>query len=235
MTDYKQRFDIFLCGGSEHLAMLGPLLRKLRPYGTVHLGSSFLTGDDLRMLEGLYDVLHTPRHSDDGYHNFELFSIRDINRIATAPWFIKLDADIHLQDDWIEYVEECIATHPDAVLFGPRKGNVDVSYSIEGEAVRALLQQEIHVAGGRKVIGGFYVGQTAFFKQHLRFMDAVHEFLANPERPGVRVTGPRSASFRGNEDTLRSLVVHAAGAGDRLHVFDARGRIRIERTNTVNP
>lgn len=235
MTDYKKRFDIFLCGGSGHLTMLGPLLRKLRPYGTVHLGSSFLTDDDLRVLEGLYDVLHTPRHSDDGYHNFELFSIHDINRIATAPWFIKLDADIHVEDDWIGYVEESIALHPDAVLFGPRKGNVDVSYSIEGEAVRALLQHGIHVDGGRKVIGGFYVGQTAFFKQHLRLMDAVHGFLSDPETHGVRITGPRSAAFRGNEDTLRSLVVHAAGAGDRLHVLDAGGRIRIERTNTVNP
>jgi hypothetical protein len=235
VTDYKKRFDIFLCGGSEHLAMLGPLLRKLQPYGTVHLGSSFLSDDDLHVLDGLYDVLHTPRHSEDGYHNFELFSIHDINRIATAPYFVKLDADIHLEADWIDYVEECIAEQPDAVLFGPRKGNVDISYSIEGEAVRALLQQEIRVSGGRKVIGGFYVGQTAFFKQHLRLMDLVHGFLSQRETDGVRVTGPRSAAFRGNEDTLRSLVVHAAGAGDRLHVFDARGRIRIERTNTVNP
>lgn len=235
MTDYKKRFDIFLCGGSQHLAMLGPLLRKLQPWGTVHLGSSFLSESDLEALAGLYDVLHTPKHSEDGYYNFELFSIHDINRIATAPYFVKLDADIHIEPDWIDYVEECIAANPDAVLFGPRKGNVDVSYSIEGEPVRALLQQEIRVSGGRKVTGGFYVGQTAFFKQHLRLMDLVHGFLSDPVGQGVRVTGPRSAAFKGNEDTLRSLVVHAAGAGHRLHVFDARGRIRIERTNTVNP
>lgn len=235
MRDSQNRFDIFLCGGSQHLPMLGPLLRKLHPHGTVHLGSSFLSDDDLRVLDGLYDVLHTPRHSDDGYYNFELFSIHDINRLATAPYFIKLDADIHLADDWIDYVEECIAAHPEAVLFGPRRGNIDVTFSIEGEAVRARLEREIHVIGGTKVIGGFYVGRTAFFREHLAFMDAMHEFLANPETSGVRVTGPRSGAFRGNEDTLRSLVVHAAGAGDRLHVVDARGRIRIERTNTLNP
>lgn len=255
MPDYKRRFDIFICGGSQHFELLKPLLPKLQPYGTVHLASSFLSEIDLYELHGLYDVLHTPRHSPDGYHNFELFSIRDINRIATAPWFIKLDADVTVEPDWISYVEECIAAHPDAVLFGPRKGNVDVTLEISGALVRRMLQQDIRVQNGHKVIGGFYVGQTEFFKQHRRFMDIVHELLwcfdngvrrhpsphpelwpgrRPPHRARLNITG-RSPNFRGNEDTLRNLVVHAVGAGDRLHVFDARGRIRIDRSKNANP
>jgi len=254
MSDYKQRFDIFICGGSQHFALLKPLLPKLLPYGTVHLASSFLSPIDLFELHGLYDVLHEPRHSPDGYHNFELFSIRDINRIATAPWFVKLDADVDVAPDWIEYVEECIAARPDTVLFGPRKGNVDVTFEISGALVRRMLQRDIRVMNAQKVIGGFYVGRTAFFKQHQRFMDIVHELLwcyedgvrrhpspfpeywsgRPPRRARLTVTG-RSPNFRGNEDTLRSLVVHAAGAGDRLHVFDARGRIRIDRSKNANP
>ncbi|HXH41391.1 MAG TPA: hypothetical protein VNN08_22375, partial [Thermoanaerobaculia bacterium] len=133
------------------------------------------------------------------------------------------------------------------------KGNVDVTYEISGPLVRRMLHKDIRVSHGQKVIGGFYVGQTAFFKEHLRLMDVVHELVwcfengvrrrpsPNPEhwpgRPSRRarltIKGG-SPNFRGNEDTLRSLVVHAAGAGDRLHVFDSSGRIRIIRGNTVS-
>src|ERR1051326_1184451 len=203
------RFDIFICGGSQHVAMLRPLLAKLRPFGKVHLASCFLSGDDLQELHGLYDVLHTPRHSDDGYHNFELFSIRDMHRLATAPYFVKLDADIEVDDDWIAYVDECIAAHSEAVLFGPRKGQSDVTLELSGEVVRDLLGHDVRVAGAPKIIGGFFGGKT------------------------MRVGGD-IATFRsvGNEDTLRSLVVHAVGASDRLHVFDSRGKVRIYRTNT---
>jgi hypothetical protein len=249
-NDYKQRFDIFICGGSQHVEALARLLPKLLPYGTVHLASSYLSEIDLFALHGLYDVLHTPRYSRDGYHNFELFSIRDINRIATAPHFIKLDADVEVEHEWIAYVEECIAARPDAVLFGPRRGNVDVTWEISGPLVRRMLQRDIHVSHGNKVIGGFYVGQTAFFKENLRLMNVVHEFVwcfengvrrrpsPNPEywpgrpprRARLTVSGG-SPNFRGNEDTMRSLVVHAAGAGDRLHVLDSGGRIRIFRKN----
>jgi len=255
MKDYKQLFDVFICGGSQHVRMLKSLLGKLQPYGRVHLASSFLSDSDLDQLQGLYDVLHTPQHSLDGYHNFELFSIRDINRLATAPYFVKLDADIHIEPDWIEYVEETIAAHPDAVLFGPRKGNIDISFQISGALVRQLLEQDILVSNGHKVIGGFYVGQTSFFKRHKRFMDILHELMwcykdgvryrpsLNPHywlqegsvgHEPITVIGS-SANFQGNEDTLRSLLVHAVGAGDRLHVFDSHGRVRIDRPNTMVP
>ena len=253
MKNYKHQFDIFICGGSQHVNMLKQLLEKLQPFGRVHLASSFLSAADLDQLHASYDVLHTPRHSEDAYQNFELFSIRDINRLAEAPYFVKLDADIHLEPDWIHYVEETIAAHPDAVLFGPRKGNVDITFEISGAPVRQLLDRDILVSNGRKVIGGFYVGKTSFFKRHQRLMGVLHEFMwcyedgirrrptlfpdywtGRPAHEPITLSGPQG-KFRGNEDTLRSLVVHAAGAGDQLHVFDSQGRVRIDRPNTMFP
>jgi hypothetical protein len=254
VKDYQKQFDVFICGGSQHVPLLRPLLRKLKPCGKVHLASCILSPEDLKQLDGLYHVLHTPQHSADGYCNFELFSIRDINRIATAPYFIKLDADVHLEPDWIEYVEECIAAFPDAVLFGPRAGNLAINFTLAGALVRQLLEQDVRVTNARKVIGGFYVGKTSFFKEHLRFMDIVHELIwcyqdgvryrpsLYPEywpagEPAsvepITVIG-RSENFQGNEDVVRNLVVHAVGAGDRLHVLDSKGRIRIDRSNTVS-
>lgn len=231
MNRYKDQFDVFVCGGSQHVPLLQLLLRTLQPYGTIHLASSFFTTEELRQLQGLYDVLHEPKHSDDGYANFELFSIRDINRLARAPHFIKLDADVHLEPDWIRYVEEALEAHPDAVLFGPRRGNVAINFEISGIPVRQRLNRDLIVRDGCKVIGGFYVGQTAFFKTHQTFMRILHEFLWYPNG-AIKVVG-QGPNFRGNEDTLRSLVVHAAGAGDRLHVVDSKGRIKIFRPNIV--
>lgn len=253
MSNYKKEFDVFVCGGSQHVSMLKALLRTLQPYGTIHLGSSFFSDEELQELQGLYDVLHTPQHSDDGYRNFELFSIRDINRLASAPHFIKLDADVLLMPDWIEYVQESLEANSDAVLFGPKRGNVDINFELSGAPVRRLLNQDVIVSNACKVLGGFYVGLTSFFKTHKTFMDLVHEFLwcyedgiryrpvlypecwptdalANEEP--IRAAG-QSTRFRGNEDTLRSLVVHAVGAGDRLHVFDSKGRIQIVRPGVV--
>jgi hypothetical protein len=249
MKDYKEQFDVFICGGSQHVPMLEPLLGKLQPYGKIHLSSSFLSDADLHQLRGLYDVLHTPRHSEDGYCNFELFTIRDINRLAAAPYFVKLDADVRVEPDWIEYVEECIEAYPGAVLFGPRRGDNNINFEISGALVRQLLRQDVRVTNAPKITGGFYVGKSSFFKEHMRFMEIVHELLwcyaaGVRSRPSlypeywppdgqasvepINVVG-RSPNFQGNEDTLRNLVVHAVGAGDMLHVLDSRGRVEVIR------
>ena len=177
MKDYKKQFDVFICGGTQHVPLLLRLLARIKPYGKVQLASCVLSPEDLAQLRGLYDVLHTPRHSPDGYCNFELFSIRDINRLATAPYFVKLDADVQLEPNWIKYVEECIEAYPEAVLFGPRAGNNEINFSLSGALVRQLLQRDISVTNARKVTGGFYVGKTSFFKEHQRFMDIVHELM----------------------------------------------------------
>ncbi len=212
MKDSKRNLDIFICGGSQHVASLKSVLGKLKPYGTVHLASSFLSEADLQELDGLYDVLHRPRHHADGYRNFELFSIRDVDRLATAPYFVKLDADVDLEDDWIDYVEECLAARPDAVLFGPWRGSHAITAHLTGAAARELLGGEIRVENAPKVIGGFYVARTAFFQKHRRVLDAAHEQWCRRE----------------GEDTLRNLVVHALGASDRLHIVDSRGRVRMD-------
>ena len=247
--NYQDRYDIFICGGSQHFATLRALLPKLPPFGRRHLVSITLTERELSELSRHYDVLHRPRHDADGYLNFNLFCIRDINRLANAPHFIKLDADVTAREDWVEYVDESLSAHADAVLFGIKEGLARVNVQITGPLVRQKLGREISVSDGRKVIGGFYVGQTAFFKRHDRLMQLAHEFLycfrdGRRCRPSARpeewpeTSEPPAGSFTlgghfqdlhkiGNEDTLRSLVVHAAGAADRMHVLDPRGRISV--------
>ena len=240
MTDFKQRFDIFICGGSQHVDLLQPLLAQLLPYGTVHLASSFLREDDVGRLQGECDVLHRPTHSQDGYANFELFCIKDLYRLASAPYFIKLDADVTLSNDWIDYVEACIAAHPHAVLMGPGKGDIEINVELSGLPIRRRLHRDVRVAGGAKVVGGFCVARTAFFKQRLWLLDMIHEGVLSARRPR-RPVHRETIAVRGrvgkpgspcSEDTLRSLVVHAVGASDRLRVIDSAGRVRLNRPET---
>ena len=236
MTERKQRFDIFICGGSQHVTMLEPLLERLLPYGTVHLASSFLSEDDIGRLDGRYDVLHRPTHSLDGYANFELFCIKDLYRLAAAPYFIKLDADVTIADDWIEYVEACIADHPDAVLMGPWKGDVDIDVELSGAPIRRQLRRDVRVTGGLKVIGGFCVARTAFFKAQIALLDVIHEGVLSSWRGEATRRDPITVRGRVgkrgspcSEDTLRSLVVHAVDASDRLRIIDSGGRICLAR------
>jgi hypothetical protein len=245
----KDKFDIFICGGSRHFEKLRALLPKLHPFGRVHLASITLAERELSELAPHFDVLHRPRHDPDGYLNFNLFCIRDINRLAAAPHFIKLDADVWAREDWVEYVEEGLRQHADAVLFGIKEGLAKVNVSLTGPLVRRKLGREIRVSDGRKVIGGFYVGQTAFFKRHDRLMRLAHELLycfadgrrarpsACPEEWAAEGDPPAGAfavggHFQdlhkiGNEDTLRSLVVHAAAAAEHMFVLDAAGRLDV--------
>ncbi len=245
--------DIFVCGGTQHVDQLVALLARLRPHGNVHLGSSFLTEADLGRLRGLYDVLHQPRHHCDAYCNFELFSIRDINKLATAPHFVKLDADVELAADWADYVDECLAAYPRAALFGPQQGSLGISIELSGPLVRQMLDRDLRVIDAPKVIGGFYVCDTEFFQRHRRFMDLVHEFVwcfrdgvrihpsPSPDHwptsihstgEPIRLTGRvGTLEYPSSEDTLRNFVVHALGAGDRLHVIASKDRVRIRRDN----
>jgi hypothetical protein len=227
MTEHKQQFDIFICGGTQHVDLLEPMLERLLPHGTVHLASSFLGEDDIGRLSGRYDVLHRPTHSLDGYANFEMFCIKDVYRLAAAPYFIKLDADVTLADDWIEYVERCIADHPHAVLMGPWRGDVDIDVELCGAPIRRQLCRDVRVRGGVKVIGGFCVAKTAFFKEQITLLEVIHEGVLSSSIAVRGRVGKRDSPF--SEDTLRSLVVHIADASDRLRVVDSGGRIRLDR------
>ena len=246
---HKRKYDIFVSGGSKHVPWLKANLPRLRPFGRVHLTSSFMTDEELECLAGHYDLLHQPRYHSDGYQNHKLFCALDIHRLAAAPYFIKLDADIRIQDDWIEYVDSVLDEHPDAVLFGPRRGRLTIEAVITGPLVRKKLGMDIEVRNGLKVIGGLYVGSTEFFQQHDPLMRRLLEFLycfrdgkrirptLSPEEwpphegRGEHLFSPKviPPGFPEDviEDTFRSLVVHAVGAAKRLRVIDSHGRILI--------
>jgi hypothetical protein len=244
MNGSRGRYDIFICGGSQHFAQLADLLPKLAPHGRVHLASITLTACEIERLRPHLDVVHWPRHAADGYLNFNLFCIRDINRLAAHPHFVKLDADIQLRDDWIEFVDHGVAEHPEAALFGIQRGDSPIDVTLTGPLVRAALGSDVRVAGGWKVRGGFYVGRTAFFRRHDPFMQRLHELVycfadGRRVRPGsigalpgegdaadppLTVRGNcRNLSRKGDEDTLRSLAVHALG-GSKL-LLDSGGRV----------
>ena len=139
-----------------------------------------------------------------------------------------------------------IAAHPHAVLMGPWKGDVDIDVELSGAPIRRHLHRDVRVKGGLKVIGGFCVGKTSFFKERIGLLDVIHEgVLASgrggasglEEPPGTRApaepirlrgrVGKRGSPC--SEDTLRSFLVHAVGASDQLHVIESRGRIRLDR------
>jgi len=60
----------------------------------------------------------------------------------------------------------------------------------------------------------------------------IHDGVLSSLRPEAPVTLRGRMGKRGSpcsEDTLRSLVVHAVGASDRLRVIQSRGRINLDR------
>jgi hypothetical protein len=206
-----------------------------------------LTGAEIEALRPHFDVLHEPHHRRDGYENFEHFCIRDMNRLARNPHFIKLDCDTFLREDWVEYVDRTLATYPDAVLFGPEPGRKWIDLELSGTLVRKRLGRDVGVTHGLKVCGGFYVGRTSFFREHDPFMKSAHEFLfcfkdgtrfrpsldppgwgEDDERDGIVVSNYQKWGTC-SEDHLRCFVVHAMGAGDRLLCLDGEDRVKVIR------
>lgn len=250
MSSHANRFDVFVCAHSGDFDKLLALLPRLRPVGTVHVASSYLSPQEIETIRPLCDFVHEPRYDESGYDNFALFCVRDLNRLARAPHFIKLDCDVLLADDWTRYVEEGLAASPDAVLFGTHSGTNKVDYDISGELVLRRLGRGVRVRSGLKVNGSFYVGQTAFFGEHHRTMQILHDFIwafrdgrrsrpahiafdddaegASDGGPPVRLRGTcRNRQGTVKEDELRSLLVHAVGAADRMFVRDAGDRIKL--------
>jgi hypothetical protein len=247
MDSERSRFDIFICAHAGDFPKLLGLLPRLRPFGSVHVGSSYLTPAQVEEVRPLCDVVHEPRHDPNGYDNFALFCVRDLNGLARAPWFIKLDCDIALADDWIDYVDEGLAEHPEAVLFGTHSGTNRVDFDISGPLVRRRLGRDLVVRSALKVNGSFYVARRDFFAAHDRTMQILHDFIwafrnGRRVRPAhlpfddaegglgagklVRLQGTcRNRQGTVKEDELRSLVAHAVGAGKRLFVRDAGERI----------
>lgn len=245
----RDRIDIFINGGSQHFDSLKKLLPKMKPYGRVHLASIFLTDEEIAELEPYCDFVHRPQHAPKwDYRTHILYCTRDINTLATGEWFIKTDADTALGDDWFGYVEDGVREHPDSVLFGVRRAPDKLDVSVTGELVRRRLGCEIEIAGAERMCGAFYVGNTAFFKEYDDMHQDIHDLiwchnaagkrirpshqpdrcLPGDESLGLRIVGPKGffrLGFGGSEDTTRSILVHAAGAGDRMRFLSAGGRI----------
>ena len=242
-----RRYDIIVCGGVRQFSDLCSLLPRVKPFGTVHLASSFLHDRQLARLEPHFDVLHEPLHHPDGYVNFKLFCCRDINRIVTAPYFIKLDTDVRLSPDWIDYVEECLNERPDAVLFGTHAGSRLLDYRISGSLVDRALGGSARIRHRTKVNGSFYVGQRDFFRENDRRMQRLHDLIyafvdgrrIRPSHldehdseeqlaaPLVRFRGRYARQGTCSEDNLRSMVVHLAGAQAKSFIWEAAGRVQV--------
>jgi hypothetical protein len=245
---FQQKYDIFICGGVYHFHRLHNLLPRLAGFGTIHLASISLNEEERASLADLCDFIHQPRHDPDGYRNFNLFCIRDINRLAVAPYFIKLDADLLLAEDWIDYVEETILQQPEVVLFGPTPGIYPVDVDLSGPLVEGLLGRKFIVPQRVKVHGRFYVGQSSFFRKHNRAMQTIHELLycfrngrrIRPRLETLDATDwdslePLGFSVGGHgvgnlqripdEDVLRNLIAYAYGGDDVVRVIPAGDRI----------
>ncbi len=246
----RDSIDIFINGGSQHLPRLKMLLPRMHPHGRVHLGSAFLTEAEIEELGPHCDFVHRPDHAPGwDYLTHILHCTRSLNTLATGEWFVKTDADTDLSDDWFDYVEEGVAKHPDAVMFGVRRDPHVFDVTVAGDLARARLGSDIRIEGGRRMCGAFYVCNTAFFKEHDDTHQDIHDILWCHNKGGGRtmpspridrcmpsdsklrldeVRGPKGL-FRwglgGSEDTARSIVVHFAGAEERMHFISGGGRI----------
>jgi len=231
------KYDIFISGADKHICQLQNLMPSLKGCGTVHLVSSFLSPENIEKLQGLYDVIHEPALSDDGYMNFKLFNLYEINRFISQPWFIKIDADVQLSNDWLTYVDGAIREDSELVFFGPRKGN-PLKWEISGEAVRAIFDQDISILGEEKIVGGFYCGKSSFFQENEKKLRVLTEFIyCFKDGEKVRPTPTlddifsntkvefelgsvcQSRQAKLSEDNLKNLIVRVCGSKNMVRVI----------------
>jgi len=246
----RDKIDIFINGGSQHLPHLKVLLPKMHPHGRVHLGSAFLTDAEITELGPHCDFVHKPNHAPGwDYLTHILHCTRSLNTLAQGDWFVKTDADTDLSGDWFDYVEEGVARYPDAVMFGVRRDPHVFDVTVAGTLARRRLGADIRIEGGRRMCGAFYVCNTAFFKEHDGTHQDIHDILWCHGKGGKRikpspcpdrcppdetklgldeVRGPKGL-FRwglgGSEDTARSILTHFVGAEGRVYFLNSKGRI----------
>jgi len=211
---YKDRYDIFITGCSRDFTRLQEILPELSPFGTLHLASSFLSEEELTVLTPLCDHVHRPIHHENGYRNFSRFCIRDIDRLATAPWVIKIDADTKLHDGWIRYVDDVTHKYPGAAIIGPGVDPEMIDVSIFGDQAAERLGGYLDIIGKPKVVGGFYISNSGFFKRNYRTMQSIHELAGGRNKECVTVSG---FNYRDSEDHTRNMAAYFLG-GSVLHV-----------------
>lgn len=208
--DYKGRYDIFIVGHSRDFGRVRGLLPLLEPFGTLHLASSFFTEAELCELERLCDRVHRPtHHPENGYRNFSRFCVRDMDRIATAPWVVKVDADTELDPGWARYADEATSAHPEAALIGPKVDPEMIDVSIFGPKAVSRLGRHLNVHGAPKVVGGFYISRSGFYKRHYGVMQAIHELANERNAECVTISG---FNYRDSEDHARNMTAYFLGA-----------------------
>jgi len=158
--------------------------------------------------------------------------LREINHLCTNAWFVKIDADVSVREDWSDYIQEVVRAHPELLLFGPQAGKLSLDWQIRGSTVRYLFGQDIDVRGIPKVVGGFYCGKTEFFKKTDFQLKALTEIVycfkegekirPTPTIDAVVKEVQSEAFLRGSckgragrltEDNLRNLIVCVMGKG----------------------
>ncbi|MFT4588749.1 MAG: hypothetical protein ACI8QF_002855 [Limisphaerales bacterium] len=232
---HADEFDIFICGGDQHLAGLERLLPRLHPHGRVHLAAITLSESSLDRLRANYDVLHRPRFCENGYNNFARFCVEDINRLASARHFIKLDADICLESKWIDYARMAVMRRPDAALLGPFVGVSPLNLRIDGPEIHRRFGAAISAVGKLKIRGGFYIGRTEVFKSIAADMSVIHRTIRDflDGVGNAMVKGPlHSLPDHAPEDVIRSLALHVTGNGDRIVEARCAGEIRLSASET---
>jgi hypothetical protein len=219
-------YDIFIAGGVYHFARLRALLPLLASHGRVHLASIRLNSREIEELRPFCWRIHSPDHDPDGYRNFCLYCTRDLNRLASSDYFIKIDADVELGDNWIEYVDDQIRLNPQVVLFGPIQGR-PMNLYLTGERVKRELGFEIRMTDMTKVAGPFYVAKTSFFHRYDAEMQTIHRLLYDSsDAPDLEASGSVDCLRTiASEDTLRSMMVHLFGGPELIAAPEARGLI----------
>ncbi len=232
----RSQLDIFVAGGSQHTTNLHVLLPQLHQIGRVQFSPICMTSFDICKLRPYVDVVVSSRYAGTCYQQFNLFCIRDINYLARAPFFLKIDADVILAEGWLAYLDSLIERCRSSILAGPTQGRIPINFSVDSTELSKILGRPIHIRGSPKVVGHFYVANTAFFKEHDRAMITIHDLLYCHRR-GVRVRpkpdrsllpkDPIEFAIRGRtrrlqligcEDTLRSAIAHLFGPPDAVTV-----------------
>lgn len=226
--DYKNRYDIFVTACSRDFGKAASMLPQLAPYGTLHLASSFLTNEEVGELSRFVDHVHFPRHHvTNGYRNFSRFCVRDIDRIASNPWVVKIDADTELTDEWFRYVDEVTQEHPHAALIGPGVDPEMVNVTMFGPLVLDRLGRTLDIRGVPKVVGGFYVSRSSFYKKHFDVMQTIHELASVRNEQCVTVSG---YNYRDSEDHARNMTAYFMGAAVKhveTDLLSLAGRISV--------
>ena len=152
----RDEYDIFVCGGSQHVDMLRALLPRLRPYGFVHVASTFMAPHEEAKIGSLCDALHRPRYADVPMSRVPemLRTIADIQ----AKYDLKIPTVGHIGDGNLHPTISFDGTDPDQVA------------RVE-EATAELFAKVIE-------LGGTLTGEHGIGLDKAKYMSLEHDQIA---------------------------------------------------------